>query len=120
MQKELIDLVNGNSTGNKATSLSWTADGKGYFARLLPSKEWTADLPDDFPHQINELRASVKNFDIGIKTILFGHGGTHIYVFERGFSAYFAGSAQNTEHSLHKVSLVPTQVLWTMNSQLYR
>ena len=104
IDQELIDLINGDGSGNKAVSLSWTADGKGYFARLFPSKEWTGDLPDDFPHQIDKLRASVKNFDIGLKTILFGQGTSHIYVFERGFSAHLDGAAEDVEHPLHKAS----------------
>ena len=105
IQKEISDMINATTTGaNRASSISWTGDGKGYFVKLLPSKEWTADLPDDYPHQIVQLRSELQGFDQGLKTILFGEGGTHIYVFERGFSAWFVGSADNPNHPLYKAS----------------
>lgn len=105
MSKELVSLVNGeNTNGSKAISLSWTGDGQGYFAKLSPGKEWTADLPDNYPHQINELRSQFADFDVGLKTILFGHAGTHVYIFEAGFVAHFEGEAEEDEHPLNKAS----------------
>lgn len=104
MSEELTSLVKGDNLGNKASSVSWTEDGTGYFVKLRPSKGWTADLPDEYPHKIEELRKQLKNFDIGLKTILFGYANTHIYVFERGFSAELNGPAEDADHPLHKVS----------------
>jgi hypothetical protein len=72
--------------------------------KLRGTDGWTLDVPDNYPLQIMDLRAKVKDFDQGIKTILFGQGGTHIYVFQVGFQAYFEGTAKNIDHPLHKVS----------------
>lgn len=89
-------------------------DGKGYFVKLSPNKEWTADLPDDYHHQIMELRAQFRDFDIGLKTILFGHAGTHVYVFERGYVAHFEGTAEDSKHPLNKAS-AHIHAFWTSN-----
>ncbi|KIP03452.1 hypothetical protein PHLGIDRAFT_238237 [Phlebiopsis gigantea 11061_1 CR5-6] len=48
MAKELKDLVNVNRAGNRATSISWTSDGTGYFVRLTPIKEWTKRYDERF------------------------------------------------------------------------
>lgn len=109
MPPELVSAINGGQSRLdylKASSISWSDDGKGYFLKLRGSKQWTLDLPDGYPHQIEELRKSVRDFDLGLKVILFGHAGTHIYIFERGFVAHFEGSARHTDHPLHQVRTI--------------
>lgn len=61
------------------------------------------DVPEEYPLQIKKLRASVCDFDIGLKTILFGQGGTHVYVFQRGYVAHLEGTANDEEHPLYKI-----------------
>lgn len=96
-------MEDANGAG-KATYFSWTADGAGYFVKMRNSTAWELDVPDGYPLQINDLRRQFKDFDAGIKAIIFGQGGTHVYVFEAGFVAHFAGpEAHWTNHPLPKV-----------------
>ena len=110
MPPEIVTYIKGDNIGmKKAASITWTDDGKGYFVKLRGREGWTLDVPDEYPLQINELRRQIRDFDLGIKTILFGHAGTHVYVFERGFVAHLEGTADDKDHPLYKVarSLLP-------------
>ena len=62
------------------------------------------DVRDDYPLQLSELTSAVPNFDQTLRTIIFGHGGTHIYVFETGFFAHLEGKAMEKDHPLNRVS----------------
>ncbi|GJE90150.1 hypothetical protein PsYK624_062750 [Phanerochaete sordida] len=104
IQADLLPYIKGDQYGaKKAASLSWTDDGRGYFVKLRGGDGWTMDVPDEYPLQIAQLRRQLSDFDQGIKTILFGQGGTHVYIFERGFVAHFEGTAEDSEHPLNKI-----------------
>lgn len=105
MPENLLALIKGDRYGlNKAAYLSWTDDGRGYFIKIRQSSAWELDVPDEFPLQINELRARFKDFDLGLKAIVFGHEGTHIYAFDNLFVAHLRGNAKESGHPLRKVS----------------
>ena len=99
--------IKGDAVGaNKACSLSWTHDGAGYFVKLRDGAGYTLDVPDAYPTVITALRARFGDFDVGIQAVLFGAGGTHVYIFQTGFQAHLAGSAQDAAHPLTKVDPV--------------
>lgn len=106
MPAELMEHLNGSSKGLPTPSfLSWCDDGEGYFLKLRDIPQWTLDVPDDYPQQLIELRKALPNFERGLKAVLFGHGGTHIYIFQRGFWVTLEGPAEDPKHPLYKVGL---------------
>lgn len=85
--------------------MSWCDDGKGYFVKLRDVPQWTLNVEDNYPHLLDDLRKEVPDFERGLKAVLFGHRGTHIYIFQRGFYVCFEGPPEDPEHPLNKVGL---------------
>lgn len=104
MPAEIVEHLNGASKGMPTPSfLSWCDDGKGHFLKLHGIAQWTLDVPDNYPQQLVEIRKALPDFERGLQAVLFGHGGTHIYIFQRGFWVTLEGPAEDPDHPLYKV-----------------
>jgi hypothetical protein len=83
--------------------LTFADDGYTCFLKLDGRGEWSIKHSEDFPLNLEEARAEVPDLDERLRTVLFGQGGTHIYVLEGGFHAELIGKANHDEHPLKKV-----------------
>jgi len=63
---------------------------------------WNASLPSFYINTISALRNNIPNFDAGLKYVIFGKGGTHIYQFETGFLANLEGEHGREDHPLNQ------------------
>ncbi len=106
MSEDLVACTRGDRYGlNKASSISWAHDGEGYFVKFRERGSWRLHVPECYPSQVHTFRNQIQNFDLGLKAVLFGYGGTHIYIFERGFAYNLEGAAESEDHPLHKVDI---------------
>jgi hypothetical protein len=79
------------------------SDAPSYFLKHKNRGAWNCNLQEPYLSAVRELQAGVPDFDIGLKWILFGYGGTHIYQSEAGFLASVQGVHNNENHPLNKV-----------------
>ncbi|KAG6907600.1 hypothetical protein DXG01_008218 [Tephrocybe rancida] len=94
-----------------------------FFAKHKSRGHWNVQLPSLYINTIGVLRDAVPNFDLGLKYIIFGKGGTHIYQFETGFMASLEGEHDEEGHPLNQAlrqfdpSMDPTipQGLWMID-----
>ncbi|KAG6856710.1 hypothetical protein H0H87_001499 [Tephrocybe sp. NHM501043] len=63
---------------------------------------WNVKLPSFYINTIGVLRNAIPNFDLGLKYVIFGKGGTHIYQFETGFLASLEGEHEQEDHPLNQ------------------
>lgn len=83
---------------------TFSQDPDSYFIKHKSRGSWSAHFEEPHISAIVQLRENMKHFDLGLKWIIFGYGGTHIYQFETGFMLYAQGRHEDPEHPLCKVS----------------
>ncbi|EIN06412.1 hypothetical protein PUNSTDRAFT_53872 [Punctularia strigosozonata HHB-11173 SS5] len=98
----IIDHLKGNNGKPKAQFVSFCGDGEGHFLKHVAAGGWDGTFPDNYPHKIFDLRKQFSDFDQGLRGIIFGSGGTHLYSLETGFSAELSGKADDPNHPLYK------------------
>jgi Cu2+-containing amine oxidase len=83
--------------------VTFPEDAGSYFIKHQSRGRWNADLESIYHRTVTELREHVNNFDLGLKWIIFGKGGTHIYQFEKGLVVNTEGNHEDPEHPFRKV-----------------
>ncbi|KAF8065233.1 hypothetical protein FPV67DRAFT_1501922 [Lyophyllum atratum] len=73
-----------------------------FFVKHKNQGHWNASLPAFYVRTIGVLRDNIPNFDAGLKYVIFGKGGTHIYQFEGGFLTSLEGEHSKEDHPLNQ------------------
>lgn len=81
-----------------------------YFVGSNTTGTWSCSLPDEYIKAMGILKQNIKNFDVGLKWIIFGKGGTHIYQFANRFLACLEGEHEDESNVLNKVRFL--DLLW--------
>jgi hypothetical protein len=83
--------------------VTFPEDAASYFLKHKSRGSWNADLEEPYASTVTQLQENIKDFDLGLKWIIFGHAGSHIYQFETGFLFSMEGRHEDPEHPLRKV-----------------
>ncbi|KAI0344675.1 hypothetical protein BDW22DRAFT_1482865 [Trametopsis cervina] len=116
---ELAGYVNPPDVANAVSYLTFADTDAGYFVRFRPGggpdgRAWLLNVRPDYPDQISRLMSEVPDFTDALRYVLFGHGGTHIYVFRTGFVAHFEGAAKDPQHPLNQILTEFSKPGWTL------
>ena len=93
----------GNPPAPLSNYVSFPEEPDGYFLKGIKTGAWTAELADLYVNSIREGQRDIGGFDLGLKRIMFGVGGSHIFCFDNGFQAKLQGIHDHPDNSLHKV-----------------
>lgn len=99
----VIDHLNGKNGKAQSNYVTFSEDPGSYFVKHNARGGWGANIEEPYVQRISALRKDLKDFDLGLKGIVFGKGGTHFYQFEAGFMAVLKGDAESPQHPLNKV-----------------
>ncbi|KAI0090302.1 hypothetical protein BDY19DRAFT_887623 [Irpex rosettiformis] len=119
LPKELEGYIEHPGLANTVSYLAFADSDDGFFIKFRPGggpngRSWILNVRPDYPDQVEILMSEIPNFSDRLRYILFGHGGTHIYVFDTGFCAHFEGEAKDPEHPLHKTIEEFNKPGWTL------
>ncbi|KAG8822161.1 hypothetical protein FRB91_008190 [Serendipita sp. 411] len=102
LNTDIHSYLTGKNDRTQAQFVSFAPES-GYWCVKHNLNGWNAYVSKSSEKKILEMQARVQGFDGGLKGILFGHGDSHIYMFQAGFAYNLEGDAENAEHPLHKV-----------------
>ncbi|KAF8515646.1 hypothetical protein JB92DRAFT_2717123 [Gautieria morchelliformis] len=93
----------GNPPAPPSNYVSFPEESDGFFLKGTKTGAWSAELGDLYVNSIREAQRDIDGFDLGLKRIMFGVGGSHIFCFENGFQAKLQGIHDHPDSALHKV-----------------
>jgi hypothetical protein len=97
------DLLQHLESSQPCEFVTFPEDAASYFVKHKSRGSWNADLEEPYISTYTQLQENIKNFDLGLKWIIFGHAGSHIYQLETGFLFSMEGRHEDPEHPLRKV-----------------
>lgn len=83
--------------------VSFPEELDSHFLKGINPGAWSAELADSYVSSVREAQRDIDGFDLGLKRILFGVGGSHIFCFDNGFQAKLQGVHDQTGDALNKV-----------------
>ncbi|KII95821.1 hypothetical protein PLICRDRAFT_34775 [Plicaturopsis crispa FD-325 SS-3] len=103
LNRNIYEHLAGTNGKVKAKFVSFPVEkDPQWFIKLDNRGGWTAHMEQRYIDAANGLRKTVPNFDLGLTGILFGHEGSHIYQFERGFAYHLLGDSAEEDSLLRK------------------
>jgi len=97
----------GHPSAPPSNYVSFPVEPDGHFLKGITPGAWSAELADIYVNSIREAQRDIDGFDLGLKRILFGVGGSHIFCFDNGFQAKLQGVHDHPDNALHKVKHAP-------------
>jgi hypothetical protein len=83
--------------------VSFCENSDSYFIKHKARGTWNANLESSYLRTLKHVKENIQNFDLGLKWIIFGSNGSHIYQFETGFLLAMEGKHEDPEHPFRKV-----------------
>ncbi|KAF8588186.1 hypothetical protein K439DRAFT_1335882 [Ramaria rubella] len=93
----------GNPPALPSNYVSFPEEPDGHFLKGIKTGAWSAELADLYVNSVREAQRDIDGFDLGLKSIMFGVGGSHIFCFDNGFQAKLQGAHDHPDNALHKV-----------------
>lgn len=103
--KHIENAFIGHPSAPPSNYVAFPEEADGHFLKGITPGAWSAELADIYVNSIREAQRDIDGFDLGLKSILFGVEGSHIFCFDNGFQAKLQGTHDHPDNTLHKVQL---------------